>query len=126
MIEFQCWNVLRLSLLVSSMMQIDRSMFWYFSIMVWGRFAAHGVGELVLIDGIMDQYQYIEIVETAVARSSELLFQSNNWTFQQDNDPKHTAINTQRTMHRLGIPLEDWPLQSSYLNPMYSNYYIMP
>jgi len=28
-------------------------------IMVWGCFAAHGVGELVLIDEIMDQYQYI-------------------------------------------------------------------
>ena len=60
-------------------------------IMVWGCFAAHGVGELVLIDGIMDQYQHIEIVETAVVRSAQLLFQSRSWTFQQDNDPKHTC-----------------------------------
>ena len=40
-------------------------------IMVWGCFAAHGVGELVLIDGIMDQYQYIEILRTAVRRSAD-------------------------------------------------------
>ena len=87
-------------------------------IMVWGCFAAHGVGELVLIDGIMDQYQYIEIVETAVVRSAELLFRSQNWTFQQDNDPKHTANNTMNTMRRLQIPLEDWPSQSPDLNPI--------
>ena len=87
-------------------------------IMVWGCFAAHGVGELVLIDGIMDQYQYIDIVRTAVRRSADLLFQGRNWTFQQDNDPKHTAINTQRAMHEMQIPLEDWPSQSPDLNPI--------
>ena len=87
-------------------------------IMVWGCFAAHGVGELVLIDGIMDQYQYIEIVETAVARSAELLLRSQNWTFQQDNDPKHAANNTMNAMRRLQIPLEDWPSQSPDLNPI--------
>ena len=87
-------------------------------IMVWGCFAAHGVGELVLIDGIMDQYQYIEILRTAVRRSADLLFQGRNWTFQQDNDPKHTAINTQRAIHEMQIPLEDWPSQSPDLNPI--------
>ena len=40
-------------------------------IMAWGRFAAHGVGELVLIDGIMDQHQYIDILRTAVRRSAD-------------------------------------------------------
>ena len=73
--------------------------------MVWGRFAAHGVGELVLIDGIMDQHQYIDILRTAVRRSADLLFQGRNWTFQQDNDPKHTAINMQRAIHEMQIPL---------------------
>ena len=87
-------------------------------IMVWGCFAAHGVGELVLIDGIMDQHQYIDILRTAVRRSADLLFQGRNWTFQQDNDPKHTAINTQRAMREMQIPLEDWPSQSPDLNPI--------
>ena len=76
------------------------------------------MGELALIDGIMDQHQYIDILRTAVRRSADLLFQGRNWTFQQDNDPKHTAINTQRAIHEMQIPLEDWPSQSPDLNPI--------
>ena len=76
------------------------------------------MGELALIDGIMDQYQCIDIVRTAVRRSADLLFQGRNWTFQQDDDPKHTANNTQRAMHETQIPLEDWPSQSPDLNPI--------
>lgn len=68
-----------------------------------------GLVSWYLIDGVMDQYQYTDTLETAVTRSSEVLFQSNDRTFQQDNDPEHTAINTQRGM---GIPLTDWPSQS--------------
>ena len=49
----------------------------------------------------MDQYQYIDILRGAVRRSADLLFQGRNWTFQQDNDPNHTAINTQRAIHEM-------------------------
>ena len=36
---------------------------------------------------------YIDILRGAVRRSADLLLQGRNWTFQQDNDPEHTAIN---------------------------------
>ena len=87
-------------------------------IMAWGRFAAHGVGELVLIDGIMDQLQYIDMLRAAVRRSADLLLQGRGWTLQQDDDPKHTAINARRAIHEMQIPLEDWPSQSPDLNPI--------
>lgn len=85
---------------------------------VWGCFAAHGVGNLYLIDGIMDQYQYHKILEEQLIPSAKKLFDNKNWTFQQDNDPKHTAKSTKRLVNRLGIPLEDWPSQSPDLNPI--------
>ena len=34
-----------------------------YSVMVWGYITHHGVGELVIVDGNMDQGDYIAIVE---------------------------------------------------------------
>lgn len=85
---------------------------------VWGCFTAHSVGNLYLVDGILDQYQYHKILQEEMLPSAEKLFGSVNWTFQQDNDPKHTAKSTQKLIRRLDIPLEDWPSQSPDLNPI--------
>ena len=41
------------------------------------------------------RFAYIDILRTAVRRYAALLFQNRNWIFQQDDDPKHTAVNTQ-------------------------------
>lgn len=53
--------------------------------------AASGVGELVFIDGNMDKFQYLNILKGNVRKSAEKLGISNDFYFQQDNDPKHTA-----------------------------------
>ena len=87
-------------------------------IMVWGCFSASKVGNLYKVDGIMEQYQYHDIIREHVVPSAQKLFRGRNWTFVQDNDPKHTAKSTKRLMKRLKIPLEDWPSQSPDLNPI--------
>lgn len=60
---------------------------------VWGCFAANGVGSLHRVNGILEQIQYREILKKHMIKSSKVLFgeKATNWTFQQDNDPKHTS-----------------------------------
>ncbi|GFV21707.1 transposable element Tcb2 transposase [Trichonephila clavipes] len=61
------------------------------SIMVWGCKAATGVGNLVIIDGIMNQYSYLTILKNNLRQSASKLRLDGSFTFQQDNDSKHTA-----------------------------------
>ena len=59
--------------------------------MVWGAVAASGVGNLVLILGNMNRFQYKSILEQNLKQSVDKLNLGRSWIFQQDNDPKHTA-----------------------------------
>lgn len=61
------------------------------SVMVWGAMAAAGVGNLVFVEGIMDHRQYLTILQQNLLPSIEKLNLGDQWIFQQDNDPKHTA-----------------------------------
>jgi transposase len=87
-------------------------------IMVWGGFAAHGVGNLYRINGILEQNQYHEIIRNQLVPSARKLFNNRNWTFQEDNDPKHTANSTKALYNQLHIPREEWPANSPDLNPI--------
>ncbi len=58
---------------------------------VWGAFAAHGVGVLHIIEGIMMKEQYHEILGDVMLPSADILFGQQNWIFQQDNDSRHTT-----------------------------------
>ena len=61
------------------------------SIMMWGCFTSAGTGKLVRIEGMMDGAEYREILEENLFQSSRDLRLGRRFTFQQDNDPKHTA-----------------------------------
>ena len=50
--------------------------------------------------------------------SAERLFNMENWHFQQDNDPKHTAKTTKTWFRCNNTPLLPWPSQSPDLNPI--------
>ncbi|GFX84124.1 transposable element Tcb1 transposase [Trichonephila clavipes] len=63
------------------------------SVMVWGCMASNGVGNLVLIDGIMDHKLYIDRHNNNLKESAKKLGLDGNFIFQQDNDSKHTARN---------------------------------
>lgn len=59
--------------------------------MVWGCMAANGVGNLAFITTKMDQYIYLNLLKENLQPSVQKLGLPSTYSFQQDNDPKHTA-----------------------------------
>lgn len=64
------------------------------SVLVWGCMSANGVGELCFLGGTMDHRHYINILKTNLPRSVNNMGLAGDYIFTQDNDPKHTALNT--------------------------------
>jgi transposase len=88
------------------------------SVMVWGAMAAAGVGNLVFIDTTMDRFQYLTILKDNLKASVEKLGLEQSWIFQQDNDPKHTAIIVKEWL-LYNVPKQlHSPPQSPDLNPI--------
>ena len=65
------------------------------SIMLWGCFSAGETGRLVRIEGKMNGAKYREILDENLLQSVQYLRLGRRFTFQQDNDPEHTAKTTQ-------------------------------
>ncbi|KAG2471401.1 TC1A transposase, partial [Polypterus senegalus] len=88
------------------------------SIMLWGRFSAAGTGRLVAIEGKMNAAKYRDILEKNLLQSAKDLRLGRRFTFQQDNDPKHTAKITKEWLHNNSVTVLEWPSQSPDLNPI--------
>jgi hypothetical protein len=88
------------------------------SIMVWGSIAGSGVGNLVFIDGIMDQYVYKNILEENLLQSADKLCIADEFWFQQDNDPKHKSKYAMKYFDEAVVECIDWPSQSPDMNPI--------
>jgi transposase len=87
-------------------------------IMVWGCFSWNGVGDLYRINGIMKAENYKQILIHYMRPSAAKLFQDNNYIFQQDNDPKHTANVIKKYLSNHEIQCLQWLAQSTDLNPI--------
>lgn len=88
------------------------------NIMIWGCFSSQGVGTMEIIEGRMNGALYRGILDNNLQRSVEKMGLSGDWRFQQDNDPKHTAKETQKWFKDNGIEVLQWPSQSPDLNPI--------
>jgi transposase len=86
--------------------------------MLWGCMSSKGVGRLVFVEGIMDKMQYKRILAENLDASRDQLGLSNNFIFQQDNDPKHKSKYVQDFFAENDIEVLDWPSQSPDLNPI--------
>ena len=85
--------------------------------MLWGCFAASGPGALVKINGIMNSTKYQDILAKNLVASARKLRLGRRWTFQQDNDPKHTSKSTQKWFCENKINVLQWPSQPPDLKP---------
>jgi hypothetical protein len=59
--------------------------------MVWGCMGYAGVGELAIVEWIMNAKGYVNILRGNLEKSVCKLGIQDSYLFQQDNDPKHTA-----------------------------------
>ena len=85
---------------------------------VWGCFAAHGVGRLYHVEGLMRKEDYIKILDNEMRPSAGALFLDGDFVFQQDNDPKHTARVVTEWFGDNNVTKLQWPSQSPDLNPL--------
>uniref|UniRef100_A0AAY5K6Q5 Seizure 6-like protein 2 n=1 Tax=Esox lucius TaxID=8010 RepID=A0AAY5K6Q5_ESOLU len=84
------------------------------SIMLWGCFSSAGTIALVRVEGIMNRYQAI-LAQNLHASVRKLKMK---FTFQHDNDPKHTSKSTKAWLHQKKINVLEWQSQSPDLNPI--------
>ena len=80
-------------------------------------FSAAGTGALVRIEGKMDGAKYRQILEENLLPSARKLSMGRRFTFQHDNDPKHTAKLTTQWLKEKKVNVLAWPSQSPDLNP---------
>ena len=85
---------------------------------VWGCFTYAGVGDLHLVKGILEQKQYKQILIHHMLPSAKKLFGNQEFIFQQDKDPKHTANSITQYLSNKQINVLNWPPQSPDLNPI--------
>ncbi|GBM93738.1 Transposable element Tcb2 transposase [Araneus ventricosus] len=76
------------------------------NVVVWGCVSRIGMGPLRRIQGIMDKFQYKDILETTMRPYSHN-YLGRGFIFQQDNDPKHRSKHIQNWFSRRHVTLFD-------------------
>jgi len=88
------------------------------SVMVWGCMSRKGVGRIQVLEGNINATRYIkEVLEPKMLPSARDLFgASNDFVFQQDGAPCHTARVCTRWFQQHNVQLLTWPGNSPDLN----------
>lgn len=82
-------------------------------VMVWGCITSHGFGRLHQVEGKMNRFQYVEILEEALLGTlCDHGLSPNDIIFQQDNDPKHTSHHARDWLKTHMPKILDWPPNS--------------
>ena len=86
-------------------------------LMMWGCLSGKGLSPLVKVEGKMDRFDYIRILETHLLPLISRDFGGKGYLFQDDNAPIHTAKDVNEWVAEKKIKiLPNWPSQSPDLN----------
>ena len=88
------------------------------SILLWVCFSTAENGRLVRIEEKMNGAKYRQILDENLLQSAQILRPGQRFTFQQDNNPKHTAKTRQEWLRDKSLNVLEWPSQSPDLNPI--------
>ena len=87
------------------------------SVMVWSCFSRDRVGPIYRVRNIMDQNVYKGIIKgIMLPHANDKMLRG--WTFQHDNDPKHTSKLVTEFLAQKKVRILEWPSQSPDLNPI--------
>ena len=84
---------------------------------IWGAFHHGGKCDLHIVDGNLDQYQYLQILEEKLLPFARLTF-GHNFVYQDDNARPHRARTVVNFMETEGIEHMEWPAVSPDMNPI--------
>ena len=89
------------------------------SVMVWGCITSHGVGELHCIEGTMDRYVYVNILQKSLLDTlKQYGLDREDVYFQQDGDSKHTSKHALGFLDVEGIDFLPWSPNSPNMSPI--------
>jgi hypothetical protein len=79
--------------------------------MLWGCFSTAGTGRLVRNRGKWTE-QSTEVIDENLLQGAQDLRLDWRFTFQQDNDPKHTSLTTLKWLRDKSLKVNEWSSQS--------------
>jgi transposase len=85
---------------------------------LWGCFCGRGVGQAEIFVGEFNAKRYVDILQHNLLQTALHFYPNEDWWFQQDNAPQHTANISRRWFHNHGVNLLDFPPYSPDLNPI--------
>lgn len=87
---------------------------------VWGCLSNKGFGKLVIVNGILESQQMVEIYKRGLLPSAEKFYGAGNrdWQLLEDGDPKHTSRLSKAFKAEKRVEVLEWPANSPDCNPI--------